>query len=85
MAVVYVSVVNAAIYASPEQSSEGGARLGSFNSQLVAIDAATGNILWDVELPGDSFGGATVVNDLVFTSVFSGLILALDRETGETV
>ena len=84
--VVYVSVVNAAaIYASPEQSSEGGARLGSFNSQLVAIDAATGNILWGVELPGDSFGGATVVNDLVFTSVFSGLILALDRETGETV
>ena len=36
-------------------------------------------------LPGDSFGGATVVNDLVFTSVLSGLILALDRETGETV
>ena len=26
-----------------------------------------------------------MVNDLVFTSVLSGLILALDRETGETV
>ena len=85
--VVYVPVVNAPItYAGPEESSSGaGASLGSFNSQLVAIDAGTGNILWDVELPGDSFGGATVVNDLVFTSVLSGLILALDRETGETV
>ena len=85
--VVYVPMVNApTTYAGPEESSTGaGLRLGSFNSQLVAIDAATGEILWDVELPGDSFGGATVVNDLVFTTVLSGMILALDRETGETV
>ena len=47
-----------------------GTRLGSFNSQLVAIDAV---------------GGATVVNDLVFTSVLSGLILAFDRKAGEKV
>ena len=85
--VVYMPVVNAPItYPGPEQSNFGpGARLGSFNSQFVAIDATTGKILWDVELPGDSFGGASVVNDLVFTSVLSGLVLALDRETGETV
>ncbi|MCY4088334.1 MAG: PQQ-binding-like beta-propeller repeat protein [Actinomycetia bacterium] len=85
--VVYVPVVNApTTYASPEESSSGfGTRLGSFKSQLVAIDAATGEIFWDVELPGDAFGAATVVNDLVFTSVLSGLILALNRETGETV
>ena len=84
---VYLSVVNAPItYSSPEESSpDAGARLGSFNSQLVAIDAATGEIIWDVQLPGDSFGGATVVNDLVFTSVLSGRILAYKRETGELV
>ena len=84
---VYLSVVNAPItYSSPEESSPGaGARLGSFNSQLVAIDAATGEIIWDVQLPGDSFGGATVVNDLVFTSVLSGRILAYKRETGDLV
>ena len=84
---VYVPVVNApTTYAGPEESSSGfSTRYDSFNSRLVAIDAATGRILWDVELPGDSFGGATVVNDLVFTSVLSGLILALDREKGETV
>ncbi len=84
---VYVSVVNAPItYSSPEESSPGAAaRLGSFNSQLVAIDAATGEIIWDVQLPGDSFGGATVVNDLVFTSVLSGRILVYKRETGELV
>ncbi len=85
--VVYLPMVNAPItYAGPEQSSSGEkTELGSINSQLVAIDAATGDILWDVELPGDSFGGATVVNDLVFTSVLTGLIIAFDRETGERV
>ena len=87
--VVYVTVGNLPItYTSPEQSGGDGVRFGSFNSQLVAIDAETGDVLWDVELPGDSFGGATVVNDLVFTSVSGragGLILALDRATGETV
>ena len=85
--VVYVPVVNApTTYAGPEESSSGfSTRYDSFNSRLVAIDAATGNVLWDVDLPGVSFGGATVVNDLVFSSVLSGLILALDRKTGENV
>ncbi len=85
--VVFVSVVNAPImYAGPEESSTGNAvRLGSFDSQLVAIDAASGEILWDVSLPGDSFGGATIVNDLVFTSMLSGVILAFDRATGMEV
>ena len=83
--VVYVSVVNAAtVYAGPDKPTVD-AQIGTLNSQLVAIDAATGGIIWDTDLPGDSFGGATVVNDLVFTSVITGLILALDRETGETV
>lgn len=85
--VVYVSVVNAPIeYTGPEQSSSGNdVRLGSFNSQLVAIDAANGEIIWDIDLPGDSFGATTVVNDLVFTSMLSGEILAFDRATGEEV
>ena len=31
------------------------------------------------------FGAATVVNDLVFTSTFNGMIYALDRETGDVI
>ena len=85
--VVYVSTVNApVIYPGPEDSSFGpDFRLFTFPSQLVAIDAINGQILWDIELPGDSFGAATVVNDLVFTSVLTGEILAFDRATGEKV
>lgn len=84
---VYAAVVNApSVYRGPEETSTGATTgLGKFNSRLVAIDAATGSIAWDTELPGDSFGGATVVSDLVFTSVITGKILALDRATGEIV
>ena len=50
---------------------------------LVAIDVNTGTILWDKNLPSALFGGATVVNDLVFTGTFDGMLYAFDRTTGD--
>jgi alcohol dehydrogenase (cytochrome c) len=84
---IYACVMNAPTqYAGPEETSYGfTVQLGKADSQMVAIDAASGKIEWEVDLPGDSFGGSTVSGDLVFTSSFGGEILALDRETGETV
>ena len=54
-------------------------------SDLVAIDVNTGHILWDKKLPGGGYGGATVVNDLVFTGTFSGTLYAFRCDTGEQV
>jgi glucose dehydrogenase len=84
---IYTCVMNAPTqYAGPEETSFGfTVQLGTANSELVAIDAATGEIEWSVELDGDALGGATVSGDLVFTSTFDGQVLALDRATGETV
>lgn len=84
---VYLCVMNApTAFTGPEESSLGfSVLLGTHDSQLVAIDAATGRIEWDVPLDGDSFGGATVSGDLVFTSTFGGEVLAFDRGTGEEV
>ena len=84
---IYACVMNAPTeYAGPEETSFGlTVQLGTADSQMVAIDAATGEIGWQVDLPGDSFGGATVSGDLIFTSSFGGEILALDRATGATV
>ncbi|WP_301663157.1 outer membrane protein assembly factor BamB family protein [Methanoculleus frigidifontis] len=53
--------------------------------RLTAIEVETGKILWDKELASPNFGGATVVNDLVFTATFDGTILACDRATGDEV
>jgi len=52
---------------------------------LVAIQAATGQILWDHRFNAGNYGGATVVNDLVFTATFDGMIYAFKVDTGEQV
>jgi len=52
---------------------------------LVAIDVETGKILWDKKLGSLNVGGATVVNDLVFTATFNGTIYAFRRDSGEEV
>jgi outer membrane protein assembly factor BamB len=85
--VVYVTAVNApTTYEAPEASSFGlNTELRTRPGNVVAIDASDGEILWDVEIDGDPLGGATVVNDLVFTATLGGRIVALDRETGEEV
>ncbi len=54
-------------------------------SDLEAIDVNTGHILWDVKLPSGGYGGATVVNDLVFTGTFDGTLYAFKRDTGAQV
>jgi outer membrane protein assembly factor BamB/mono/diheme cytochrome c family protein len=55
------------------------------NGEMVAIDVATGIVLWDHTLPNICFGAATVVNDLVFTSTFDGAVYALSTKDGSEV
>jgi hypothetical protein len=54
-------------------------------SELIAIDVDTGHILWDKNLPSGGYGGATVVNDLIFTGTFDGMLYAFKCDTGEQV
>lgn len=57
----------------------------SAKGELVAIDVNTGNILWNQTFDTLNFGGATVVNDIVFTATFDGTIYAFKCTTGEQV
>ncbi len=57
--------------------------LSESTSNLVAIDVNTGHILWDVLLNAGGFGATTVVNDLVFTGTFDGMLYAFKRDTGK--
>jgi len=83
---VYVAVVNApSTYGSPEDMFNLNAQLGTHPGNLIAIDAATGAIRWQVDLPGDALGGVTVVNDLLLTSTYQGQLLAYDRASGAEV
>jgi outer membrane protein assembly factor BamB len=83
--VVYVPVANlASIWKTPE-TGLGGANFGDGTGEMVALDLATGRVLWDTKLPQMADGDATVVNDLVFTTTFDGYLIALARKTGAVV
>ncbi len=49
---------------------------------LVAVDEATGKVKWDKKLPSSPYGGATLVNGVVFTTTFDGTLYAFDSNTG---
>lgn len=52
---------------------------------ILAVDVATGRVLWKRDLPQMNFGAATVANDVVFTSSYDGTIYGLDVRTGRTL
>ncbi|MEX2431002.1 MAG: PQQ-binding-like beta-propeller repeat protein [Dehalococcoidia bacterium] len=81
--IVYVPIVNLATPFSPGSSGE--TNFEEATGELVAIEVETGRILWKRDLPHMALGGATVVNDLVFTALYDGRIYAFNRATGEEV
>jgi outer membrane protein assembly factor BamB len=76
---IFVPVVNhsASITASGELG-EGGEMTG----ELVAIDAASGRIVWNQEFNSALFGAPTVINDVVFATSFEGSVNAFDTANG---
>ncbi|WP_344056590.1 PQQ-binding-like beta-propeller repeat protein, partial [Microbispora corallina] len=59
--------------------------LASGTGGILAVDVATGKVLWKRDLPSENFGAATVANDVVFTSTYDGTIYGLDVRTGKTL
>jgi glucose dehydrogenase len=83
--VVYVATLNAPATLEPDKTAYFGGSIDTQDGEVVAIDATTGKHRWDTKVPGDPMGGATVVNDLVFTGTYQGQVIALDRSTGKIV
>jgi alcohol dehydrogenase (cytochrome c) len=52
---------------------------------LVAVNAATGAVVWKHRFPLPDFGGATVANDVVFTSTYDGTVYALSAGKGSVL
>ncbi len=81
--VIYVAVDNMYIDVTPSTYTPGD--ISKTSGEMVAIQAATGKILWDKKFPALDIGAATVINDLVFTATLDGKIYALKRDTGDIV
>ena len=50
---------------------------------FVAVDVATGKVKWDVKMKSSPYGGATIANDVVFTTTFDGTLQGFDVEHGQ--
>jgi alcohol dehydrogenase (cytochrome c) len=50
--------------------------------EMVAVSQATGKVIWADKLPSTPYGAATVTNDVVFTTTFSGYLYAFNAATG---
>jgi len=58
---------------------------GTPTGEVEALDLATGRVEWDRKVPQLPLGSVTVSRDLVFTTLYDGVLIALDRTTGATV
>jgi alcohol dehydrogenase (cytochrome c) len=50
--------------------------------EVEALNLATGKVEWDTKLADLPLGAVTVSNDLVFTTLYHGVLIALNRSTG---
>jgi outer membrane protein assembly factor BamB len=81
--VIYAELIT--MYANYTPSGETVPPLSVAGAEVVAVEADTGKILWDVTLPSMGLGATTVLNDLVITGTADGTLYALSRDTGDTV
>ena len=58
---------------------------GAATGEVEALNLATGKVRWDTKVPQLPLGAATVSNDLVFTTLYNGALIALDRGTGAII
>jgi outer membrane protein assembly factor BamB len=58
---------------------------GSEGGEIEALSLATGRVEWDTRVDDLPLGATTVSNDLVFTTLSKGVLIALNRNTGAIV
>ena len=68
-----------------ESSAAFAASIGKATGEMVAVSQATGKVVWDDKLPSTPYGAATVTNDVVFTTTYSGFLYAFNAATGATL
>jgi outer membrane protein assembly factor BamB len=79
---LFVPWLNMCAVGSATSESIPAANFGTATGGFTAFDAATGKVKWSKTLPHANFGAATVANDVVFTSDFTGKIYAYSTANG---
>jgi alcohol dehydrogenase (cytochrome c) len=82
---VYVATIDLPITFTGLNTVDGDKAPGRQTGEVVALSLATGKVEWDTKVPSMPLGAATVSNDLVFTTLYDGVLIALNRGTGAIV
>ena len=62
-----------------------GAPDGPGMGEIEALNLSTGKVEWDTKVPTMPLGATTVSNNLVITTLYTGVLVALNRNTGTIV
>ena len=62
-----------------------GAPDGHGTGEIEALNLTTGKVEWDTKVPTMPLGATTVSNNLVITTLYTGVLVALNRNTGAIV
>jgi len=80
---LFVPWLNLCAVGSATSESVPSSAFGTATGGLTAFDVATGKVKWTQKLKHADFGAATVANDVVFTSDFTGKVYAFSTQTGK--
>jgi outer membrane protein assembly factor BamB len=82
---VYVATVDAPLTYTSLDLRTATKASPSATGEVEALSLSTGRVEWDTKVPELPLGAATVSNDLVFTTLYNGVLVALNRRTGAIV
>jgi outer membrane protein assembly factor BamB len=83
---VYVASINLKLEFSNVDQTDGVApKKVTVGGDIEALDLASDKVEWDTKVATFPLGATTVVNDLVFTTLYTGELIALSRSTGAIV
>ncbi len=82
---VYVETLDVAVTYTNLDLRATSAGAGVTGGEVEALSLATGKVEWDRKVAQLPLGTVTVSNDLVLTTLYNGVLIALNRKTGAIV
>jgi outer membrane protein assembly factor BamB len=82
---VYVATIDLPFTITSMSSVNGSAASTKAAGEIEALNLNTGKVEWDTNVASLPLWAATVSNDLVFTTLINGELVALNRSTGAIV
>jgi outer membrane protein assembly factor BamB len=82
---VFAPYIDSPMYVTPTKSGDAPDERPPSTGGIAALDAVTGEIVWDNKVAAFVAAGATVVNDVVLSGSLDGFLRAYDIKTGDQV